>query len=491
VSIATAVEPPSTEVALNESLLNEVVRGSRFRPKNLWWAAAAAALVVIGVVLWAIRPYPQEPDVATVFEPQATTPTPDARSRPTPPVAMVAPARVAEPRTEPVAPASEPKPEVPPAEPKTRPEPPKVEPDVALPKPAPPPPVPADTPAPARRPSGPTEADLSRIFASIFLLDPSGDLWLRREGNEPTRVGRLEQIGHKDSISAQDAAGAFALEGKATVALEKGASISLAWKKLDQAYALSLSQGSVLVDTEGTVQRWQVTHGPIDLAITAVNGRFVVEPRGEQLAAVMIAGRGELRAGSASRRLDAGREVLFSPDQKAVEKPVETKKFARLAELRPSFLTVFSATFEEKDDARPFLYSVPTGRLVNDGTRVYLHAETLSSVSPRPGEKVLASGSVKPDRPILASDRLVLSFWYRTNQPTFTIRLGKYSAVYTSRLKPMEWGEGRIQLAAFENEGVTILPTDELGDIQFQVPVDGRKVATLDVDGVQFLRRAK
>lgn len=488
VSIAVSVEAPP-EGKVDEALLVEVVQASRFRPRNIWWAAAAAALVVTGLVFWATRPAAEEPDLAGVFEPP---PAPE-------PVRHAPAAKVAERTTDeaplpvkpdpaPVVPAPKPDPvatETPIPEPRK----PAPEPEAV--KPAPPVEPKKEPAPPTPRNPGTTEADLSRIFASLFVLDPSGDLWIHREGAEPARVGRQEQVGHRDTVSAQDSAGAFALDGKATLALEKGATVSVAWKKLDQAYSLSLSQGCVMVDTEGAAQKWQLSRGAIEVTFNSLNGRIVVEPRGDQLAAVMLAGRGELRVGSAARKLEAGRELLLSADQKVAEKAAEVKKFVRLGELRPTYLTVFAATFEERDEARPFSYSVPSGRLTTEGSRSFLHADVASTVSPRPGEKVLAFCSVKPDRPVIASDRILLSFWYRTNQPTFTVKLGKYSAVYTSRLKPMEWGEGRMQLAAFESEGVTILPTDELPDVQFQVAVDGKKVATLDVDGVQFLRRAK
>ena len=129
--------------------------------------------------------------------------------------------------------------------------------------------------------------------------------------------------------------------------------------------------------------------------------------------------------------------------------------------------------------------------MLTEGARTFLHAKVPPNAYPKSGEKVVASCAVKPERPILASDRIVLGFWYRSNLPTFTIKLGRYSAVYTSRLKPGEWGEGRVQISAFDFEGTPPSVPEELPDIQFQAAVDGKKVAVLDVDGVYFLRRAK
>jgi hypothetical protein len=358
-----------------------------------------------------------------------------------------------------------------------------------------PPPAPKEAPAPAPvRPPGRTEADLSGIFATLFVVDPSGDLWITHDGGEPVRVGRTEPVGVQDTISARDSAGAFALEGKATMALEKGASATVAWQRVNQAYTLNLvAPGGVMVDTEGMAQKWEVHRGSTDVALVNVNGRFVVEPRGDQLAAVLLAGRGDLRVGATTRPVDAGRgarEVTVAPDGRITEKTADAKKYARLGELRPSFFTVFSATFE-KDEVRAFPYTVTAGRLVTEGSRTYLHAEVPSGAYPKSGEKLIASCSVKPERPVVASDRIVLGFWYRSTVPTFTIKLGKYQTVYTSRLKAGEWGEGRIQVSAFDFEGTAPNSGDDLTDVQFQAAVDGRKVAILDVDGVQFLRRAK
>jgi hypothetical protein len=491
-TIASSIEPESGGT-IDEVLLRQLVRGSRRRSWGVgrWVASAAAALLVAGLAFWLARPQPREAPVAV----EGSGPKPARISVPEPGLTE-APVKA------PYEPPVSPPPDTPAPVPEKKPDPaPAVTPKeesprpVAVEAPAPPPVLPKESPAPVRpRTPGVTEADLSRKFGPVYLVDASGDLWIAHDGAESVRVGRTEQVGFKDTLSARDSAGAFALEGKATLALERGATATVAWQRLDQAFSLNLvSPGSVMVDTEGMAQKWEVSRGPTDVTLVNLNGRFVVDPRGDQLSTVLLAGRCDFKVGDSTRMVDAGkgaREVMVSPDGRVSEKTADPKKYARLGELRPSFFTVFSATFE-KDEVRAFPYTVPAGKLVTEATRTYLHAEVPASAYPKSGEKVVASCSVRPERPILASDRIVLSFWYRSNVPTFTLRLGKYTAVYTSRLKPGEWGEGRIQVSAFDFEGTAPNSGDELPDVQFQVVVDGKKVAVLDVDGVQFLRRAK
>ena len=116
-----------------------------------------------------------------------------------------------------------------------------------------------------------------------------------------------------------------------------------------------------------------------------------------------------------------------------------------------------------------------------------------ATASPKPGEKVIASSSVKPERPIEVSSTMVLRFRYRTNVQTFVIRLGKYSAVYTSHVREREWGGGEISLDAFMFEGTPPQRGEQINDIQFQAVVEGKsgKSSILDVDGIQFLRRSR
>ena len=185
--------------------------------------------------------------------------------------------------------------------------------------------------------------------------------------------------------------------------------------------------------------------------------------------------------------------MVLTLEGKVTEKAAETRRYARLSQLRPKHLTVFAATFEEKDETRAFPYAVAGGKLLAEASAVYLHAEVPASSYPKAGEKALASCVIKPEAAIrvVDPDTTVLRFRYRSNFPTFTIRLGKYSAVYTSRLKANQWGDGEITLAAFEFEGTQIVPGDEAAEIQFQGVVDGKKAGILDLDGVQFLRRSR
>jgi putative zinc finger protein len=495
ITLSSAIgAPPAGEV--NEVLLQRVINASRRRRSiRPWLSAAAAALMAVGLLVWLKRPASQEPDLS-LHPPQPTTPAPVVPGRPVTPEPFVPP------HPEPVKPVppekveSEPEKKTPdPVPPET----PKEEPKktvVAAEDPKPTPGTTKEDPAAVvKKLPGTTEPDLSGAFASLFMVDPSGDLWINRNGGEPLRAGRYEQVGYRDTLSAHDTAGAFALGGKATLALERGASATVAWKKAELAYALTLTQGTVMVDTEGEAQKWQVARGTTEVTFSNLNGRFVIEPRGEQLATVLLTGRCDLKIGTSNaRRLDAGRdgrELLIAGDGKVAEKAADAKKYARLAQLRPKDLTVFAATFEEKDEIRPFPYTVPTGKLVQESFGTYLHADVPTSFYPKAGEKVFASGGVKAERPIVSASNMVFRFRYRTNLPTFTVRLGNYSAVYTSRLKAGQWGDGEIALEAFESEGVTLLPKVELTDILFQAPVDGKKVGTLDVDGLQFLRLAR
>ncbi len=490
VTIASAIEPPAPG-RVDELLLQRVVQASRRRPVAPWIAAAAAAILVAGVAFWIVRPqHDEEPVASEIFAPKPTavTPAPPPNNQPE---IKTAPESPVPPVPETPAPAPFKKPDPAPIEPsKEEPRKPVVAVEDSKTTPA----LPKEDPAPPRRTPGVTEADLSGKFASVYVGDPAGDLWINRDGGEPVRVGRYDQIGYRDTLSARDTPAAFALEGKATLALEKGASATVAWQRIDQAYALDLlSPGRVMVDTEGAEQKWEVSRANTHVTFFKLNGRFVLEPRGDQLSTVLLNGRCDLKVGTSTREVDArkeAREVVVAPDGKLSEKAADPKKYARLGELRPALYTIFSATFE-KDEVRAFPYTVPGGKLVTASGRTFLHADVPTSSYPKSGEKVVASCTVKPERPILASDRIVLSFWYRTNLPTFTVKLGKYSAVYTSRLKPDEWGEGRIQMAAFEFEGTPPTSGEELTDIQFQAAVDGKKFAVLDVDGVQFLRRAK
>lgn len=487
VTIASTVQPPP-QGEVDELLLQRVVSAARRRPLAAWVAVAAAALLAAGIFFWVARPNPTpdpSPAPGIVVTPPAPRPPLTRTETPPNPPLPVPPAPetpLVVPTPEPLAPKPEVKPEPPREEPK-KPVLVREEPKPESPREEPVPPV-------VKTPPGLTKTDLSTVFAPVFVIDPSGDLWLNRPGSDPARVGRYEQVGYTDTLSARDAAGAFALEGKATMALEKGASAAVSWKRSDNAYALTLTQGTVMVDTEGAEQKWQVSRGIQEVTFANLNGRFVVEQSGEKLAAVMLAGRADVKVGSLTRRLESGREMVLSGDGKPAERAAQPKKYARLAQLRPRDVTVFAATFDEsKDEPIPFPYTIAHGKLAKEG---YLRAGIPEDAYPKAGEKVVAWCSVKPERPIVATAVMQVVFRYRTSFPAFTLKLGKYSTVfYPARLKAGEWGEGRLSLDAFEFEGTPPDSGEALGEIQFQAVLDGKKPGFLEVDGVHFFRRAR
>lgn len=480
VALAATLEP-AAEAPLNEALLSRVVSASRRRP--LWrWAAAAGVLSALAVSLWFARPRAPErvvkapePAGALAQRPphQVGEPRIEVSEEPPPPSPKVAPkpepAAPKKPEAE-VAKAEEPKP-VPPAEP-------------AAPKPEP------VTP-PVRSAPGVTGTDLATVFASVFTVDPSGDLWIQRGEGHPSKAGAFETVNRGDMLTASAQGGAFTLEGRATVVLEKGAEASVYFFKPDKSYELSLAKGLVMVDTEGSPQNWRITRGSSTLAFSNVVGRFSVEPRGEQFSALLLEGRGELRAGAASRRAEVGREV--TSDGRSGGRGETRKKGDRFAELRPKSSTVFLATFDEKETERPFAYTVPAGRPASEGSGQYLEAalpesESTSTSSPEKGTLKVA---VKPEHPIGFTTGMVLRFRYRTTAPSFVLNLGEFSHVYASKSVGGRWADAEIPLAAFEREGVMMVPVvNSVPDVRFEAPWLNKN-SRLDVDGVQFLRRTR
>jgi hypothetical protein len=497
VTIASAVEPQPAG-AVNEILLHRVVKASQRRPVAAFITAAAAVLVA-AILFWP-RPQKPQPPVAVSSDAPAPAPVPKPEDPTSVPEVKKQPETPAPVTPEVPAPAPEKKPE-----PATS-EPPKEDPkktvvaaDNSKPSPAVPP---KEDPVPAvKKQPGHTEVDVSGTFASVFVLDPSGDLWLNRQGAEAAPVARFEQVGYKDTLSTHAAPGAFALEGKATLALEKNTSATVAWKPMDKVYALTVAQGSVMVDTESSQQSWKIsTGGKSEFVLSNVNGRFVVEPRGEQLGAVMLSGRTDVKTASATRHVDAdragARDLVATAEGKISEEAAkQTKKYAPLSQHRPKEITVFAATFKdkEKDEPLPFAYTTPTGKVVTENGFTALRVEVPLNAYPKPGEKVIASCSVRPERPIEVSSTLVLRFRYRTNLSTFTVRLGDYTAVFTSHAKATEWGTGELPLESFSSQGVFLSRAvlAQLSEIQFQAVADGKKSSNLDLDGIQFLKRSR
>jgi len=83
-----------------------------------------------------------------------------------------------------------------------------------------------------------------------------------------------------------------------------------------------------------------------------------------------------------------------------------------------------------------------------------------------------------------------VKFRYRTTLPSFSVKIGKYSADYTSRAKAGQWGEAEIPLRDFSFEGTPMLPSDPVENLRFTGFLEKRS-GQLDIDGVQFLRRVR
>ena len=467
VGVASLVEDAPAR-PVDEVLLARVVTASRRRP--VWmWAVAGALLValVLGFVLF--RPVPTVEVRSTADAPKipapvvihATPPAPDPAPVPKPeepkPLVKVE-EKPAPPKPE------EPKPVV------------KVEEKPEPPKPVPEPEKPKEV---VTVPPVKTETDLSVVFGPVFVVDPAGDLLLRG-----AKVGAFEQAGYKDTFTSREGGG-FTLDARVSVALEKGASAGLSWFKPDQAYTVHSDQGLVLVDTEGATFSFRVTRGGATIVFANLNGCLSVEPRGDQVAATLLRGKSDLKIGSEVRKAEVGREVVLAADGKTTQQPGETKKkLDRLMALRPKSSTIFAASFDEKkDEVSPFPYTVLVGRVATGPSGLFLEAV-------KGGDKLEVAAALRPDRAIPVTSDMVVRFRYRTNLPSFTVRLGQHAAIFTSKARAGQWAEGEIRRDAFAFEGVALEPSAEVAEVRF-TGVIPRNVGSLEVDAVQFLRRAR
>jgi hypothetical protein len=353
-------------------------------------------------------------------------------------------------------------------------------------------------PEPAREPAPPPAIPALKVepepppgYNPVFVIEPAGDLWVKRDLGEASKVGAVERISARDAFSARLAPAAFTLEGRASVALEKGTQASFSYNKPEDAFALGLAQGMVLVDTEGSSQRWQIQCGGALLTLRNLNGRFSVEPRGALLTATVLEGRGEAVVGSVAQKIEAGKEIVLSRDGALfTEKSGDaSRKLARLVELRPKLMTAFSANFRDREEARLFGYQVAAGRMMSEAATSFLRADPGGSY-PKAGDKAPLSLALRLDRPVTCAPGMVLRFRYRTTFPNFTIRLGKFSALFAPKAKPGQWADGEVPLSAFEFEGVPMVPSDEAVDVQLSASTE-KKIGLLDLEGVQFVRRAR
>ncbi len=475
---------PVPEAALDENLLRRVVAASRRGPARRWAAAAAAVLGAAALLAWLARPRgqtevvqaPKQAPAAVVDREPVQEETPRKVVTPAPVAGTPAlPRRVVEPRDEPPAKRkAEPRPEVV-----------KEEPEPAKRMEAPPKP---EGPAPVAAPEGPgkTVPDLSGVFTAVFEVDPRGDLWLRRGRAEPARAGAFENVAPTDSFHARDGGAGFTLEVRATVVLEKGTEAAFCYFKPDKAYSVDLVRGLVMIDTQGLPQNWRASRGGAVLDFPSLNGRLALETSGEQISALLLEGRGDLKAGAKAEMMEAGREVVVSPEGKTSTRRAETRKKAqRFGELRPKLSTAFAATFDEEEAGRPFAYGIAAGRLVREGAGLHLQAV------PTDRDPALLAAEVRAERPVPYVSGLLLRFRYRTTAPSLTVRLGKFSAPFASGVPGGRWADGEIPLAAFESEGVPIIPLEEAPGVRFEAASDGKTAGRLDVDGIQFYRRAR
>ncbi len=485
VGLAAVLEPPSPE-APDEALLERVISAVRPRPALRWAVAAAGVAAVLAISFWLARETPPEPTPAAPA-PVALEPVPEPLPEPpeirefpqveeaVPPQKVAAPAPVPETAPEPRPP--EPRPAEP--KPESVAEAPRVEPPQALPEEKAPP----ERPAPGR-----TETDLSAVFGAVFMVDPTGDLWVRRDGKEPAKAGAYERLELKDMLCARNAPAGFTLEGRTSVVLEKGSEAAFCYFKPRGAYRLVLERGSVTIDTEGLAQSWQVARGTTELSFAGLDGRLSVEPRGEELAALLLEGRGEYGIGRQGAKAEVGREMVLARDGVASSRRVETRRRnARFEGQRPRVVTAFSVDFGVKEGLRPFAYQVTEGSVRVDAGLSCLRAQ---AYNPDPKQSVTMSSAIRPLPPMLCSSGMALRLRYRTSAADVKVTLGKFSNTLPTRSGPGRWVEAEIPLSAFENEGVMMVPYDEIPEIRFEGE-SARNAGFIDVTGIQFLRRSR
>jgi hypothetical protein len=354
---------------------------------------------------------------------------------------------------------------------------------------APAPPKPEVKPAPVVvAPDSAKPAPEDPGLVPVLVVDPVGDLWLKRD-REEAKAGAFERAASKDRLTARSAAASFSLEARASVMLEKGSDAAISKVKDDDSYSLALGQGLVMLDTEGSSQKWRIAFGRSELDFNNLNGRLSVESRDGRVSAMLLDGAAELKIGSLARKATVGQEVVLTREGQVEEHKGETlKKLARFDELRPKLFMAFAATFDEKKDDPPlFPYSVTVGRLAPGPTGLYLQCE--GPPSPRPGERTTIAGEVRPERAFSVSSGMVLKFRCRTTLPSFTVKLGKYSAELAAR-RVGQWADMEVPLREFSFEGTPLLPTDPVDAVRFSASFDKRS-GQLDIDGIQFQRRVR
>jgi hypothetical protein len=463
---------------VDEGLLRRLLGAVR---GHSWWpAAAAAGFLVAAGAAWFLSSRVPEPLPRPVPPPLAVkVPAPLIDLPPTP-----APVSVSAPVVEAPVPVPQPKPVLP--EPGFVPATPVV--------PSPKPVVPAVTEAPRvespKVPSPATTTDYAKIFAPVVAAEPAGDLFVRRGRAEAAKSGPVELLTWEDALAAPGGGGC-SVDGRATLALERGAEAGVMVFRPDDAYRLVLGRGAVMIDTEGTSQRWQVVGAGGQVELRDFNGRACVEPRGEGLAALLLEGRGEVVAGGAARWAQPGREVVLSREGTVTEQKADPRaRIARLVELRPKASTAFAASFDErKDEVTAYPYALLAGKLVAGPTGFHVMADRVPIPGSRTDQATLQA-AIRPSRPFPAASGMLLRFRYRTNLSKVTLTLGRHAVEFVPKARPGQWGDAELPLGAFSFEGTPMIPSEPIEELRFS-GAGAVSTGQLDVDGVHFLRRVR
>ncbi|MBI3854487.1 MAG: zf-HC2 domain-containing protein, partial [Planctomycetes bacterium] len=327
VALSSTLEAPASAGPVNEILLSKVVSASRRRRFVPFVGAAAAVLAV--AVGFALYPKAAPPPVYRVAnEPSAATETVAVAPAPSP---LPAVKPVDSPSTLPLLPVVPPKDPVAVAPPKDPVKPPVPETPAVKPSPNPtvvdpaPLPLPAPVVAARENPRETPPADVA-LLTPVYVLDAVGDLWLKRDKAE-SKAGSLEKAAWKDWFAARSSGAAFSLEARTSVMLEKGSEAAFSHLKAEDTYGLALDQGLVLLDTEGSSQKWQISFGKNKLSFSDLNGRLAVESRGDRLSALLLDGSAEMKIGSLAKKAQVGQEIVLSREgQQVVEQKVETQR---------------------------------------------------------------------------------------------------------------------------------------------------------------------
>ena len=348
VALASTLEAPPESGSVNEILLSKVVAASRRRRVIPMAAAAAAVLAVaVGFSLFprSPAPTPHKIDVANVQKleaPVAVTPKTSNVEAPKPVVPVrpdeTLPLFPVDPVLVTPTPKEQPKP-TPPAPPE----------EVVKKAPLPtvtestPTPTPVVPPAPVitKDPRETPPADV-KLLAPVFVLDPAGDLWLKRDQSE-AKAGVTEKASWKDWFAAKNSAASFTLEARTSVMLEKGSEAAFSHVKTDDTYNLALDQGLVMLDTEGSSQKWQISfQNKSKLSFSNLNGRLAVECRGDRMSALLLDGSADMKIGTVAKKAQVGEEIVVSQQQVEEHQKVQTQRMlARFEEIRPKVFTSF------------------------------------------------------------------------------------------------------------------------------------------------------